>query len=112
MKTTNLPTILFSLIILLSTSLKGQEAKTTPYIFSNETIGLYFFEDMARVNIGGKYGFIDRQGFLQIPCQYDNALNFQDGLAIVRQKDKYSFIRKDGSLLSSLVFDSCEPFSE
>lgn len=41
-----------------------------------------------------KFGFIDKQGKIVIPCQYTNAGDFHGGLAVINQDYKYGFIDK------------------
>ena len=46
-----------------------------------------FSDGMARVTDENlKYGFIDKTGHLVIPCQYDDAGDFSEGLASVMEE--------------------------
>ncbi len=45
----------------------------------------YFSDGRAVVWRDGHYGFIDRSGREVIPCRYDRAYSFNDGIAMVRQ---------------------------
>lgn len=58
-----------------------------------------FQEGLARVEKGGKYGYIDKTGALVIPCEFDNAGAFHEGLAVVHRDGKRGVIDKDGNLL-------------
>ena len=53
-------------------------------------------EGLARVEMNGKWGYIDREGNVVIPFKYDGAEDFSEGLAEVLLKNKYSFIDKKG----------------
>ena len=44
----------------------------------------------------GKWGYIDKTGREVIPCKYDSAVNFREGLAIVYKSGKWGFIDKTG----------------
>ncbi len=60
-----------------------------------------FKEGRALVRTNNKYGFIDPTGTVVIPCQFDLAEDFSEGLArvgiITNGKEKFGFIRTDGS---------------
>ena len=43
-----------------------------------------------------KWGYIDFQGDLVIDAKYDDARDFSEGLAVVRQKGRWGFINKQG----------------
>ncbi len=43
-----------------------------------------------------KYGYLDQAGKLAIPCKFDEASNFLDGLATVRKDKQWSFIDSTG----------------
>ena len=44
----------------------------------------------------GKYGYIDRAGKIVIPCTFDSASSFSEGLAVVNSGGKDYFINKKG----------------
>jgi hypothetical protein len=48
---------------------------------------------------GGKRGYIDKTGELVIPCKYDEAHDFHDGLAMVREGRTWGFIDKTGQMV-------------
>ena len=50
----------------------------------------------AVIEVGGKRGYIDKTGRVVIPCKYDQANDFHDGLARVYIGDKGYFIDKTG----------------
>lgn len=43
-----------------------------------------------------KYGYLDENGQIVIPCIFDDADDFIDGKALVKRKDTYYFINKRG----------------
>jgi len=98
-----------------------------------------FSEDVAAVNVGGKYrtvydkridplghswripreefyggkwGFINSRGEEILPCIYDDAKSFSEGLAAVKLRKSWSFIDKSGAVVISGKYVSLESFSE
>ncbi len=59
-----------------------------------------------------KYGFIDKQGNTVIPCKYDYAGSFSEGLALVELNGKWGFIDKQGNTVNSFKYDDAVYFSE
>jgi hypothetical protein len=53
-------------------------------------------DGMARVKLGKKIGYVDGQGRLAIPIDYNYGTHFQDGVAEVKKGDKHFFINKKG----------------
>ena len=66
--------------------------------------------------MGGKWGYIDKQGKMVVNPQFDVAHPFVDGLAAVRIGDestgKWGYIDKQGKMVVNPQFDSTEPFAE
>lgn len=83
-----------------------------------------FHEGRARVvrlresegDVYGKMGFIDRAGNPVVPCIYDDALPFSEGLAAVCRKEgeteRWGFVDRHGREVVPLSFDSVRSFSE
>jgi WG containing repeat len=72
-----------------------------------------FYEGLAAVEVGTKYGFIDESGKIVIPPQFDDrAFWFNDGLANVRLRDKWGFIDKTGKMVIPPLYDEGGKFSE
>lgn len=61
-----------------------------------------FSEGLAAVKKDGKFGYINTKGELVIPCQFDKACDFSDGLAIVMD-DEYNIkiLDIDGNVKST-----------
>ena len=72
-----------------------------------------FYEGLACVapstdNPNGKYCYIDERGQIKIPCKYDNAFNFKDGVACVSNDNKYGYIDMNGRTVIPMIYDeSC-----
>src|SRR5262245_21329746 len=62
----------------------------------------------ATKNASGRYryGFVDRHGGVVIKPRFEDASDFQDGLARVRRNDRIEYIGPDGSLKFALPADS------
>jgi hypothetical protein len=58
-----------------------------------------FSEGLAPVQVGGKFGFIDKTGKMVIPPKYDDAFSFSEGLALVKIGDKFRYIDKTGKFV-------------
>ena len=52
-----------------------------------------------------KYGFMDKSGNNVIPCIYDKVYDFEDGLALVKLKDKYGYIDKLGKEIIPCIYE-------
>ena len=58
----------------------------------------------------GKWGFMDWNGDLRIPCQYDDAYSFSDGLAAVCEAGSWNYIASDGVKVIDDDFHNGAPF--
>ena len=67
---------------------------------------------LVRVRRNGKYGYVDKSGHEVIPCKYDDAEDFIEGLAKVEKDDKYGFIDKKGREVIPCKYDRTFNFSE
>ena len=56
-----------------------------------------FHENMGRVCINGKYGFVNSRAELVIPAQFDDAYSFSDSLALVETGGKWGYIDMYGN---------------
>ena len=72
-----------------------------------------FNEGLAYVvNKAGKYGYINTKGEEVIPCQFDRANTFYEGMAAVAVGDKYKFIDYYGKDVFQVKEGEVERFSE
>lgn len=62
------------------------------------------------VVVDGKWGFCDSTGKIQIPCLYEWADYFSEGVAVVNQHDKGGFINKMGSVIIPIIYDEVNAF--
>ena len=86
---------------------KNREKKKREYEFVDG-----YVEELARVCLNDKWGFIDKSGRLVIPCKYDDSGSFREGLARVHLNDKWGFIDKSGSEVIPCKYDGADSFSE
>ena len=64
------------------------------------------------IDENGKIGFIDKSGNEVVPCKYDWAYGFSEGLALVRLGGKWGFIDKSGNEVVPCKYDYADIFSE
>lgn len=67
-----------------------------------------FYEGIKRMCRGGRYGFIDREGYQVTPYIYSWASNFQEGRAIVCKNNKFGAIDNQGRKVIQVVYQSLE----
>ena len=60
----------------------------------------------------GKRGYVDAQGNEVIPCKYDWAWPFREGLALVELNGKWGYIDKQGNTVIPFKYDWAYSFSE
>lgn len=71
-----------------------------------------FSEGLAGVqNKSDKIGFIDKTWQEVIPCQYDDAGKFSQGVAPVKKGKKWGFINRKGQTVIRFKYDSALSFS-
>jgi len=73
----------------------------------NRHFGLPFL-----VTVGGKYGFMDANCRMAVPAQYDEAMEFSEGLAAVKIGEKWGYIDERGSLVVPPKFAGAWFFSD
>ncbi len=80
-------------------------------IYKYKSFG-YFYEGMATVcNQEGLWGYIDKTGKEVIPCQFEEAQNFSEGLAAVKVRGKWGYIDKTGKMVIEPQFSHAGEFS-
>lgn len=67
-----------------------------------------FSESRARIKRNEMYGYIDCNGNEIIPCIYDDANDFRNGIAIVKLKDKWGAINEEGVEKIPFIYDYLE----
>ena len=63
---------------------------------------LPFSSGLAAVKNNGKWGFVDEQGEIVIPCEYSKVISFKEQLAAVKQKNIWKTIKINGEELDTL----------
>lgn len=56
-------------------------------------------------NLGGKCGFIDREGNIVVPIVYDYCLPYLTGLTSVLSNEKWEFIDRSGKVAIPFKYD-------
>ena len=70
-----------------------------------------FSEGLARVELYGKWSYIDKSGKEVIQLKYDVVGDFSEGLAAVKLNGKWGYINKSGKEVIPLKYDSAYYFS-
>ena len=71
-----------------------------------------FTEDSSLVLVkrNSKYGYINSKGEEVIPCQFEEAYSFSNGLALVGVGGKYGYINEKGKFVINPIYDYAESF--
>lgn len=69
---------------------------------------LWYFadNDLAPAKLHNSFGFIDRQGIVKIPFEYQETNGFKHGLAAVKVDGNWGFIDSSGELVIEPKFDN------
>ncbi|MDL2234031.1 WG repeat-containing protein [Ruminococcaceae bacterium OttesenSCG-928-L11] len=70
-----------------------------------------FQDGYAAVKQNGKWGFVDAEGTLVLPCQWDDARSFGMHVAAVRSGDRWGYINRFGNLVIEPTFQDAKSFS-
>lgn len=93
-----------------------KSGKTILNLDANIETAQGFSEGLALVELNGKKSYIDKTGKVVITNRFDNAYNFSEGFALIRQKvkedDKYGYIDKTGKIVITPQFDDANFFFE
>ena len=80
----------------------GVKAEREYYVDSN-----LFSDGLAPVELGNKWGYINRKGKPIIPFEYDSVEDFRKGVAVVTKADKKGLIDKKGKIIVEFgIYDS------
>jgi hypothetical protein len=72
---------------------------------------MIFYEGLAYVSNGKKFGFINIKGDTVIPFIYDDVfLGFSNGLSDVTINDSCGYIDKSGKVVIPFIYETCYPF--
>lgn len=87
---------------------KGRFAISRDWLDAGE-----FGESLAPVkNLENQWGYINQKGKWSIQAQFDNAMTFQDGLAVVQIDSKWGFINKKGKFVINPFYEGAGSFAE
>ena len=75
-----------------------------------DRIGGYydFLDGMARAELNGKIGYIDRNGDVVIPLIYDDLELFYNDIARAQFNGKYGFIDRKGNVVIPFEYDGLD----
>lgn len=71
-----------------------------------------FSEGMAEVQVGDKWGYVDRTGRMLIRPQFQEARSFTQGLAAIKVDDRWGYVDRKGKVVIPPKFQEAGEFSE
>ena len=109
--------------VILAVILSGCNQPSGPPQYSSASLDANSLHRRLRVYVDGKVGFIDGSGKLVINPQWDEAIDFSEGLAVVcigecdastanRLNKKYGYIDEDGKMAINPTFEIADDFHE
>ncbi|MBX9877563.1 MAG: WG repeat-containing protein [Candidatus Obscuribacterales bacterium] len=57
-----------------------------------------------------RFGYVDKKGQQVIPCKFDNAMSFSEGLAPAKTFGLWGYIDKQGNFIIQPQFSEAQPF--
>lgn len=69
-------------------------------------------QDLKKIEVNGKYGFVDNKGNFVIKPIFESVEDFKEGLAAVWQYGKWGFINKKGKFIIQSQYDIVGNFNE
>jgi actin-like ATPase involved in cell morphogenesis len=85
----------------------GRMVITPDYFFASN-----FFRGLAKVELSGKSGLIDKTGKRIVPCEFDSVpITFSEGLGAACRNGKHGFIDNKGQVIIPLQYDNAGSFS-
>ena len=67
--------------------------------------------DLTWVQLNNKWGLINNNGNKILAPQFDEYLDFSEGIAAVKLENQWRFINNNGNFISELFFDKVRRFS-
>ncbi len=74
--------------------------------------GWDFSEGLAKVQVGEKWGYVDRSGRMIIKPQFQEVSYFAENLASIKLDDKWGYIDRTGKIVIAPKFQEAKEFSE
>ena len=98
---------------------KNEKTGKWGYVYKEKTIIKHqydgadvFSSGLARVEMDGAWGFIDKTGIKVIPFKYETSSNFDGDLAKVSIDGKYGYIDKTGTEVIPVKYESIGDFAD
>ena len=98
------------LLILLATGTHAA-SREKPRKYADHEVGC-LYEGLATYTQKGRFGYVDKNGKIVIPIQYDSAESFAHGRAIVSKRGSYGIINKRGKAVVPLRYGAIDPYSD
>ena len=100
--------------LFVSDGTKYQMITSTGEIVGNDSYeDVCIFNDAtyAAVKVGGKWGFVDKNGSMKIKPQYEKARSFANGMAAVMVNGLWGFINANGEMVIEPQFEDARDFN-
>ena len=85
-------------LLFIAVSLQGQ-SWTKQYDFVDDCVC-----GLAKVSKNDKFGYVNQEGKLIVPLEYDEALAFSEGLAAVKKGNRWGYLDSTGKVIAELKF--------
>jgi len=103
----------FNKILLTKQNAKWQVRNIKGKLLTNnlfDEINIYEKQKLIRLKINDHYGFIDENGKIVIPFEYEKFLGVSDGLIATKKEGKWGFIDTLGNEVIAFDFDDADTF--
>jgi hypothetical protein len=67
---------------------------------------------VSKVKKGGKVGYVDINGNIIIPLEYDEGLTFNEGYSAVRKGEKWAYLDSAGKVITGFIYVDAMGFAE
>ena len=101
----------FKFMIPLGNSQGSCTSNEGSFILTDEHSPDGFNFNYIAMEIGGKWGFVNLQGEIAIPAQYDDVRNFSCDLAAVKINGKWGFINDKNEIVIPCIYYGVSSFS-
>ena len=94
-----------SLAEAINATVNWDDSSQTVRITLYEYDSYYADDGWAKVKKGSLFGFVNKEGTVIVPVEYDEIDYRREGLVGVRKGDKWGFYNEEGERVTPLVFD-------
>lgn len=70
----------------------------------------YLMDSLCLKRSGNKYGVVDSDGVVILPCEYENISQLESGNIVIKKGGKYGIVNKDRSINIACKYDQIKDF--